>query len=74
ALAPDAPILLPMRAPGAPEPRITLTAPVLNGAMNKHVVIFGQDKRVALETARHLPPHRAPIAAVLSGATIHWAE
>lgn len=74
ALASDAPALMPMRADGAGEPRITLTAPVLNGAIKKHVVITGAEKRDALERARHLPPEQAPIRAVLSGATIHWAE
>lgn len=74
ALAADAPPLMPMRADGAGEPRITLTAPALNSAMHKHVVITGAEKRAALERARHLPPEQAPIRAVLDGATIHWAE
>ncbi|MFZ7089666.1 6-phosphogluconolactonase [Primorskyibacter sp. 2E233] len=74
ALDPHAPVLLPMRAPGAPEPRITLTAPVLDGALCKHVLIFGADKRAALEAARGKPALEAPINAVLSGAKVHWAE
>jgi 6-phosphogluconolactonase len=74
ALAADAPRLMPMRAEGAGEPRITLTAPVLNGALSKHIVITGDEKRSALEKARHLSPQEAPIAAVLQGATVHWAE
>ena len=74
ALDDGAPVLLPMRAPGAPEPRITLTAPVLAGAMSKHIVITGAKKREALEKARHLSPTEAPVAAVLNGATVHWAE
>jgi len=75
AMAPDAPILLPMRAEGAGEPRVTLTARVLNAAMAKHIVITGAEKRAALETARRLnDPIAAPISAVLSGATVHWAE
>lgn len=74
ALAADAPLLMPMRAEGAGEPRITLTAPLLNGAMSKHIVITGTQKRDALERARHLPPEQAPIRAVLQGATVHWAE
>lgn len=73
ALSPDAPLLLPMRAPGAAEPRITLSARVLNGALAKHIVIIGDEKRAALEAARNLPPHKAPVAAVLSGAIVHWA-
>lgn len=74
ALSPDAPTLLPMRAPGAPEPRITLSAHVLNGALAKHVLIFGTEKREALERAKGLPVEEAPINAVLDGAKVHWAE
>lgn len=74
ALASDAPPLMAMRAPGAPEPRITLTAPVLRGAMDVHVLIAGPDKRAALEKARTMTPVEAPIALVLGQATIHWAE
>lgn len=74
ALAADAPILMAMRAPGAPEPRVTLTAQVLNGALRKHVLIFGAEKRAALENARGKPVHEAPINAVLDGAIVHWAE
>ncbi|MBY6119465.1 MULTISPECIES: 6-phosphogluconolactonase [Mameliella] len=73
ALSAKAPVLLPMRAPGAPEPRITLSAPVLNGALSKHVLIFGEDKRAALESARGKPVAEAPINAVLSEARVHWA-
>ncbi|MFZ5961486.1 6-phosphogluconolactonase [Thalassococcus sp. BH17M4-6] len=74
ALAPDAPVLMPMRAPGAPEPRVTLTAQVLNGALRKHVVIFGAEKRAALENAKGKKALEAPINAVLDGAIVHWAE
>ncbi len=73
-LAADAPLLLPMRAEAAVEPRITLTAPVLRGAMNIHVLITGAEKRAALERALTLPPEQAPIRAVLDTATVHWAE
>jgi 6-phosphogluconolactonase len=73
AMQPDAPILMPMRAPGAPEPRITLSAHVLNGALSKHVLIFGAEKRAALENARGKSPLEAPINAVLDGAKVHWA-
>ena len=74
ALDAHAPILVPITAPSAPEPRVTVSARVLNGALSKHVVITGADKRAALETARHLKPSEAPIAAILQGAVIHWAE
>lgn len=74
ALAPDAPLLLPMRAKAAGEPRITLTAPVLTGARNVHILITGEDKRQALLRAATLSPQQAPVALVLPQATIHWAE
>jgi 6-phosphogluconolactonase len=73
ALAPDAPVLLPMRAEGAGEPRVTLTARVLADAMSIHVLIKGEDKRAALERALTLTPEVAPIRAVLDNATVHWA-
>ena len=67
-------ILYPMRAPGAEEPRITLSARVLNEAMTRHIVIVGQEKREALERARQMRPSEAPVAAILPEATVHWAE
>ena len=66
--------LVAMRAPGAPEPRVTLSARVLQGAVRRHIVITGQAKRDALDHARGLPPEEAPVNAVLRGATVHWAE
>ncbi|WP_185804830.1 6-phosphogluconolactonase [Pontivivens nitratireducens] len=75
ALAVDAPTLLPMRAPGAPEPRLTLTAPVLSAARNLHVLIQGEDKAEALDRARSAATTaEAPIRIALdAGATVHWA-
>ena len=72
ALDREAPVVMAVRPPGQ-EPRVTLTAPVLAGAMTKHVLIAGQDKRDAFEAARDLPPEKAPIAAIWEGATVHWA-
>lgn len=75
ALAHRAPVLMPMRAAGAPEPRVTMTARVLNGAMSKHLVITGADKREALEHAAKIKDvHEAPVHAVLKDMTVHWAE
>ena len=74
ALSPNAPLLLPMRAEAAGEPRVTLTAPVLKGAFHTHVLITGSEKRAALDRALTLPPSQAPIRAVLDSATVHWAE
>lgn len=74
ALAEDAPPLMAMRADGAGEPRITLTAPVLRGAMSLHILITGAEKRAALDRAAHLPAIEAPVRSVLGQATVHWAE
>jgi 6-phosphogluconolactonase len=74
ALSPSAPLLLPMRAEAAGEPRVTLTAPVLRGAFHTHILITGPEKRAALDRAQTLPPHEAPVRAVLDTATVHWAE
>ena len=73
ALSDNAPILLPMRAAGALEARVTLTAQVLNSSRFKHLVIFGEEKRAALEKAIDLPNSIAPISAILPGASVHWA-
>ncbi len=75
ALSPNAPPLLAMRAPGAAEPRVTLTAPVLNGAMSKHLIILGKDKRKALKQARKTKDFKlAPVAAILRDTNVHWAK
>ncbi|MBL4805699.1 MAG: 6-phosphogluconolactonase [Rhodobacteraceae bacterium] len=77
ALSDDAPILLPMRAPNAPEPRLTLTAPVLRAAKHIHILIAGADKKTALESALiEGPATEAPIRIILSlpHSDIHFAE
>lgn len=74
ALSDDAPILLPMRAEAAGEPRITLSAPVLRDAMHTHILITGAEKRKAIEAAETLPVEQAPVRAVLKDAIVHWAE
>lgn len=73
ALAADAPALVTIRPDDQPEPRVTLSAPVLNGGLSKHILITGPEKRAALERAADLPPEAAPIRAVWSDATVHWA-
>jgi 6-phosphogluconolactonase len=74
ALSANAPILMALRADAAGEPRITLTAPVLKGAYNIHILITGAEKRAAVERAAGLSPKDAPVRAVLDNATVHWAE
>ncbi|GGX62556.1 6-phosphogluconolactonase [Tateyamaria omphalii] len=72
-LADDAPLVVPVSVAGQ-EPRISFSGPALAGAMAKHLVIYGSDKRAALERAEGLDPLEAPIKAVMSGLTVHWAE
>lgn len=77
ALAPDAPAVLPVEAPGAPEPRVTLSAAVLAGARSVHLLIERAEKGAALESAlEDGPVEEAPVRAVLRRAgptTIHVA-
>ena len=69
-----APLLLPMHNKNRDEPRVTLTAPVLHGAMKTHIVYTGKSKNKALKNARKLnDPLLAPISAFLKGSTVHWA-
>lgn len=72
-LADDAPLVVPVSVEGQ-EPRISFSGPALAGAMAKHLVIFGADKRAALERAANLDPTAAPIKAVMKDLTVHWAE
>lgn len=72
-LKPDAPLVVPVEVVGQ-EPRISFSGPALAGAMAKHLVIFGTEKRDALERARSMDPMAAPIRAVLDGLQVHWAE
>lgn len=73
ALAEDAPALVPVHAEGQ-EPRISLSGPALAGAVAKHVVIYGTEKRDALERAQQLAPEDAPIRVVMDDLVVHWAE
>ncbi|MEX3315492.1 6-phosphogluconolactonase [Sulfitobacter sp. PS-8MA] len=74
ALASDAPLLCPVYPESQSTARVTLPAHVLNGALNKHLVIFGTEKRAALKRAENLPPEEAPIAALLDELEVYWAE
>ncbi|WP_323036834.1 6-phosphogluconolactonase [Pararhodobacter sp.] len=73
ALAEDAPVAVPITAPGAAEPRITLSARVLRDAYAVHVLITGDEKNVAIHKAAKMKPIDAPIAALLGDASVHWA-
>jgi 6-phosphogluconolactonase len=72
ALSTGAPALCPIQAEGQ-EQRVTISAQTLNNAIAKHIVIFGDDKRVALNVAKGSSPETAPVSAILDGTTIHWA-
>lgn len=72
-LAPDAPSFVVMHPPSQPEARISLSARVLNAAACKHLAIYGQDKAEALAKAQTRDAKEAPIAAVLTDMTVHWA-
>lgn len=76
AMAHGAPAVVGMNAPGASEPRVSLSADTLS-AGQLHLLITGDEKLGALETAiERNSPLSAPIGAVLrrnDGATVHWA-
>ena len=74
ALAEHAPVLMPMRGGGAAEPRVTLSARVLDAALAKHLIITGQQKRAAFERAQVMTPMQAPVVAVLDEMQVHWAK
>ncbi len=62
-----APVLA-LRAPGAPEARVTLTAPVLNGATRRYLLITGHDKQTVLDEAlEDGPVEEMPVRAILRG-------
>ena len=74
ALSAKAPVVSVVRPADQPEVRVSLSARVLDEALSKHLIIYGAEKRTALERATMLPPEQAPIQAVLSEMTVHWAE
>ncbi len=68
--------VLAMRAPGAVEPRITLTLPALLSAQATYLLITGEKKRAVLEAARREGAEsELPIRAILRQAdpAIHYA-
>ena len=72
-MADDAPLVVPVSVAGQ-EPRISFSGPALAGAMAKHLVIYGDEKRRALVAAQSMSPVEAPIRAIMDGLTVHWAE
>jgi 6-phosphogluconolactonase len=77
ALADDAPPLMEIHPPSQPEARLTLTAPVIQGASVIHILITGEDKLAALETAlADGPVTEAPVRVALTApcpVTVHYA-
>jgi 6-phosphogluconolactonase len=71
-------LLLPITTPNAPEPRLTLTAPVLRAASKTHILIAGRNKKRAFAQAeKQGPPEAAPIRTILRGpseVTVHYAD
>lgn len=70
-------VIAPLTAPGAPEPRITLTAARLAEAGRVYLLITGEEKCAALMQANHEHDAlKAPVSAVMRRATFaetHWA-
>ena len=73
ALEEAAPPVAAIRSAAVPEPRVSLTAPVLRGALSVHLLIVGAEKRAALERAAKLSVAEAPVRVVLDQAVVHWA-
>ncbi len=68
--------VLPMRAKGADEPRITLTLALLAQARSLYLQIEGDEKRAVLEKAAGDDGSRYPVGAMLSaapGLQVYWA-
>ena len=55
------------------EPRVTLSANVLEAAIRTHVLILGDEKKAALIVAETTAPSEAPIAQFLPNARVHWS-
>ncbi|MEM9147288.1 MAG: 6-phosphogluconolactonase [Pseudomonadota bacterium] len=77
ALSDAAPPVVAITAPGAMEPRITLSAPVLRQASRRYLLIHGPAKRAALERAGAADgAEAAPVRVLLDapgGATVCYA-
>jgi 6-phosphogluconolactonase len=74
ALAEDAPPAMAMRAPGAAEPRVTLTGPALRRAGRIYLLITGDEKRQTLARAAGRDAETAPVRTLLdAGAEAWWA-
>ncbi|MFA7504029.1 MAG: 6-phosphogluconolactonase [Burkholderiaceae bacterium] len=77
ALADDAPAVLAIRAPGAPEARLSLSASVLRDAGHVCLLLAGAAKRGALDSAlRPGPVAEMPVRAILARSgpvCVYWS-
>lgn len=73
AFSSNAPPLVEMNILDQSEARVTLTLPILQQAMNLHLLILGNKKREALESSKGMSPELAPVRAIVENATVHWA-
>ena len=74
ALDADAPAIVPVHPADQPEARLSLSGPILQGALRTHLLITGLEKRAALEKATTHPVPEAPVRLILETATVHWSE
>lgn len=74
ALDADAPAIVPVHPSDQPEARLSLSGPILQGALRTHLLITGLEKRAALEKATTRPVPEAPVRLILETATVHWSE
>ena len=68
-------LVLPMNAPGAGEPRVTLTLPVVLDTRHLYLHIEGAKKRALLDAAKHDGDY--PIGSVLRNAQsldVYWCD
>ncbi|MFB2593329.1 6-phosphogluconolactonase [Paracoccus sp. p4-l81] len=73
ALASDAAPVMAIHPASQPEARLSLTAPVLKGALAAHLMMTGDDKRKVWEDTHGKPATEAPIQAFAGVLNVHWA-
>ena len=70
-------VMLPISSPSVSEPRLTLTSYVLKSALNRHLLIIGEQKRLALKEALNMKTEKeAPVRSILFDkitTNIHYA-
>ncbi|UWR24002.1 6-phosphogluconolactonase [Sulfitobacter sp. S190] len=72
AMEPGAQMFHAVSVPGHDIRRLSLSADALRGAVSTHLLIKGDDKRAALETAQTSDDADAPVRVALADATVHW--